>query len=93
MSSTSEETLLTRAAAAVTAQSATDLAVIVKEACALSGSKVRLAKIVRKLLEDFAQIPGSVQVQIRATKEAIEWAKANNRTFLRQALEGRLISL
>jgi len=45
------------------------------------------------MLEDFSLIPGSVNIQIQATKEAIEWAKTNNRTFLRQALEGRLISL
>ncbi|GAA6051770.1 hypothetical protein JCM3770_004963 [Rhodotorula araucariae] len=56
-------------------------------------AKAKTAKLIRTLLDYFAQIPDSTQAQIDATRESAEWAKADKRIFLKQNLETRLVSL
>jgi 26S proteasome regulatory subunit N6 len=48
---------------------------------------------VRQLLDFFADIPNSLEIQIAVTKSCIEWAISERRSFLRQNLETRLVSL
>ncbi|KAI9003166.1 hypothetical protein BC832DRAFT_532372 [Gaertneriomyces semiglobifer] len=59
----------------------------------LKTSKAKTAKLIRTLLEFFADIPDSVPLQIEVCKEAIAWANQEKRVFLRQALETRLVAL
>lgn len=47
----------------------------------------------RQLLDLLAEIPNSLEVQISTTKSCIEWAVSEKRSFLRQNLETRLVSL
>ena len=56
-------------------------------------AKAKTAKLIRTLLDFFAAIPGTNQVQIDVTKDNIEWAKKERRIFLKQNLETRLVSL
>ncbi|GJN88997.1 hypothetical protein Rhopal_001968-T1 [Rhodotorula paludigena] len=56
-------------------------------------AKAKTAKLVRTLLDYFSDIPGSTQVQIDATRESADWAKADKRIFLKQNLETRLVAL
>lgn len=56
-------------------------------------AKSKSAKIVRTLLDDFERIPGSEAAQIETIQECVEWAVLENRAFLRQNLELRLIAL
>ncbi|GAA6051821.1 26S proteasome regulatory subunit RPN6 [Rhodotorula toruloides] len=56
-------------------------------------AKAKTAKLIRNLLDFFADIPGSTQVQIDAVKESAEWAKSEKRIFLKQNLETRLVAL
>lgn len=48
---------------------------------------------VRQLLDFLAAIPNSLETQITVTKSCIEWAVSEKRSFLRQNLETRLVSL
>lgn len=48
---------------------------------------------VRQLLDFLADIPKSLETQITVTKSCIEWAVSERRSFLRQNLETRLVSL
>jgi len=48
---------------------------------------------VRQLLDLFSEIPGTIETQISLTKSCIEWAVAERRSFLRQELETRLVTL
>ncbi|CAD6571355.1 MAG: 26S proteasome regulatory subunit rpn6 [Alectoria sarmentosa] len=58
-----------------------------------SFTKAKTAKLVRQLLDLFSSIPNTVDVQISVTKSCIEWAISERRSFLRQNLETRLVSL
>ena len=48
---------------------------------------------VRQLLDLFSAIPNTVPIQISVTKSCIEWAVSERRSFLRQNLETRLVTL
>ncbi|MCJ1398264.1 26S proteasome regulatory subunit rpn6 [Xylographa trunciseda] len=58
-----------------------------------SFAKAKTAKLVRQLLDLFSSIPNSVPIQISVTKSCIEWAISERRSFLRQNLETRLVTL
>uniref|UniRef100_A0A8C9Y198 Proteasome 26S subunit, non-ATPase 11b n=1 Tax=Sander lucioperca TaxID=283035 RepID=A0A8C9Y198_SANLU len=59
----------------------------------ISISKAKAARLVRSLLDLFLDMEAATGQEVELCLECIEWAKAEKRTFLRQALEGRLISL
>lgn len=56
-------------------------------------AKSKTAKIIRALIDLFTSIPNTIDIQINTTEECIEWAKGENRNFLRQSLQSRLIGL
>ncbi|KAJ1659749.1 26S proteasome regulatory subunit rpn6 [Dispira simplex] len=56
-------------------------------------SKAKTTKIIKTLLNHFAEIPGSLNEQITICKETSEWAKEQKRLFLKQSLETRLVAL
>ncbi|KAJ3013533.1 26S proteasome regulatory subunit rpn6 [Thoreauomyces humboldtii] len=56
-------------------------------------SKAKTAKIIRALLDTFAEVPDSLPLQVQVCKESIQWATDEKRIFLRQALETRLAGL
>ncbi|KAK1761473.1 hypothetical protein QBC47DRAFT_370221 [Echria macrotheca] len=58
-----------------------------------SFAKAKTAKLVRQLLDLFEDIPNSTDIQISVTKSCIEWATSERRSFLRQNLETRLVTL
>ncbi|GAB1313134.1 26S proteasome regulatory subunit rpn6 [Madurella fahalii] len=58
-----------------------------------SFAKAKTAKLVRQLLDLFEAIPNSLDIQISVTKSCIEWATSERRSFLRQNLETRLVTL
>ena len=58
-----------------------------------SFTKAKTAKLVRQLLDLFTAIPDTTDIQISTTKSCIEWAISERRSFLRQSLETRLVSL
>ncbi|CAF9905517.1 MAG: hypothetical protein GOMPHAMPRED_003238 [Gomphillus americanus] len=58
-----------------------------------SFAKAKTAKLVRQLLDLFSAIPNTTGIQIATTKSCIEWAVSERRSFLRQSLETRLVSL
>ncbi|KAL2136694.1 hypothetical protein VTI74DRAFT_2105 [Chaetomium olivicolor] len=58
-----------------------------------SFAKAKTAKLVRQLLDLFEAIPNSLDIQIQVTKSCIEWATSERRSFLRQNLETRLVTL
>lgn len=58
-----------------------------------SFAKAKTAKLVRQLLDLFEVIPDTVDIQIAVTKSCIEWATSERRSFLRQNLETRLVTL
>ncbi|MCJ1335097.1 26S proteasome regulatory subunit rpn6 [Bachmanniomyces sp. S44760] len=58
-----------------------------------SFAKAKTAKLVRQLLDLLAAIPSTTDIQISVTKSCIEWAISERRSFLRQNLETRLVSL
>lgn len=58
-----------------------------------SFAKSKTVKIIRNLIDLFATVPDSTDVQISTTKDCIEWAIQEKRNFLRQSLQTRLISL
>ncbi|KAJ3413183.1 26S proteasome regulatory subunit rpn6 [Chytridiales sp. JEL 0842] len=55
--------------------------------------KAKTARIVKSLIDSFTTIPGALPLQVQVCKEAIEWAAADKRVFLKQALETRLSGL
>merc|ERR1712212_1083051 len=56
-------------------------------------SKAKAAKLVRALMDLFLDMEVKTGKEIDTCKECIDWAKSEKRTFLRQALEARLIAL
>uniref|UniRef100_A0AAQ4RED0 PCI domain-containing protein n=1 Tax=Gasterosteus aculeatus aculeatus TaxID=481459 RepID=A0AAQ4RED0_GASAC len=56
-------------------------------------SKAKAARLVRSLLDLFLDMEAATGQEVELCLECIEWAKVEKRTFLRQALEARLISL
>ncbi|AWP18401.1 26S proteasome non-ATPase regulatory subunit 11 [Scophthalmus maximus] len=56
-------------------------------------SKAKAARLVRSLLDLFLDMEAATGQEVELCLECIDWAKAEKRTFLRQALEARLISL
>jgi 26S proteasome regulatory subunit N6 len=56
-------------------------------------SKAKAAKLVRTLVDQFLDMEAGTGKEVDLCTECIEWAKNEKRTFLRQALEARLISL
>jgi hypothetical protein len=60
--------------------------------CAPAGS-AEARSVVRTLLDFFAAIPDSGEVQTEVLRDNIEWAQREKRIFLKQSLETRLIAL
>ncbi|KAI9737382.1 MAG: 26S proteasome regulatory subunit rpn6 [Cirrosporium novae-zelandiae] len=58
-----------------------------------SFAKAKTAKLVRQLLDLFQSIPNTTDLQIASTKSCIKWAISERRSFLRQNLETRLVTL
>ncbi|XP_061740145.1 26S proteasome non-ATPase regulatory subunit 11A-like isoform X2 [Nerophis ophidion] len=56
-------------------------------------SKAKAARLVRSLLDLFLDMDAATGQEVELCLECIDWAKVEKRTFLRQALEARLISL
>ncbi|KAI8319213.1 proteasome regulatory particle subunit [Martensiomyces pterosporus] len=56
-------------------------------------SKAKSSKLIRTLVDRFNGIQGGLQPQIATCQGMIQWAKSENREYLRQALETRLVSL
>jgi len=56
-------------------------------------SKAKAAKLVRALMDLFLDMEVKTGKEVETCRECIEWAKSEKRTFLRQALEARLIAL
>ncbi|CAF0758721.1 unnamed protein product [Didymodactylos carnosus] len=56
-------------------------------------SKAKAAKLVRTLVDLFLDMEAGTGQEVRLCQENIEWAKTENRTFLRQELESRLVAL
>ena len=52
-------------------------------------SKAKAARLVRSLLDLFLDMEAATGQEVELCLECIEWAKAEKRTFLRQALEVR----
>ncbi|KAG9346238.1 hypothetical protein JZ751_008063 [Albula glossodonta] len=59
----------------------------------ISISKAKAARLVRSLLDLFLDMEAATGQEVELCLECIEWAKTEKRTFLRQALEARLVSL
>ncbi|KAI0211590.1 26S proteasome non-ATPase regulatory subunit 11 [Lamellibrachia satsuma] len=56
-------------------------------------SKAKAAKLVRALVDKFLDMEAATGKEVELCIECIDWAKDEKRTFLRQALEARLIAL
>ncbi|KAJ2357153.1 26S proteasome regulatory subunit rpn6 [Coemansia erecta] len=56
-------------------------------------SKAKSSKLIRTLVDRFNGIPNALQAQISTCKGMLDWAKSENREYLRQSLETRLVSL
>ncbi|XP_014778032.1 26S proteasome non-ATPase regulatory subunit 11 [Octopus bimaculoides] len=56
-------------------------------------SKAKAAKLVRNLVDHFLDLEAGTGNEVSLCNECIDWAKNEKRTFLRQALEARLISV
>jgi len=56
-------------------------------------SRAKAAKLVRNLIDMYLDLEAGTGEEIQLCTETIDWAKNENRTFLRQALEVRLIGL
>lgn len=56
-------------------------------------SKAKAAKLVRNLVDIFLDMEASTGLEVELCNECIEWAMQEKRTFLRQALEARLVGL
>ena len=56
-------------------------------------SKAKAARLVRCLVDMLLDLEGASSLEVTVCQENIEWAKNEHRTFLRQSLEARLVSL
>lgn len=56
-------------------------------------SKAKAAKLVRMLVDLFLDLEAGTGREVDLCRECIEWSNSERRTFLRQALEARLMSL
>jgi 26S proteasome regulatory subunit N6 len=56
-------------------------------------SKAKAAKLVRELVEMFLDMDAGTGFEVELCQECFEWAKSENRTFLRQSLAVRLMQL
>ncbi|CAG0925390.1 unnamed protein product [Notodromas monacha] len=56
-------------------------------------SKAKAAKLVRALVEMFLDMDAGTGFEVELCQECFEWAKEENRTFLRQSLAVRLMQL
>ncbi|KAL3313750.1 26S proteasome non-ATPase regulatory subunit 11 [Cichlidogyrus casuarinus] len=56
-------------------------------------SRSKAARIVRNLVDQFLDLEGGSGREITLCQDCIDWAKAENRSYLRQALEARLMGL
>ncbi|XP_046374934.1 26S proteasome non-ATPase regulatory subunit 11-like [Haliotis rufescens] len=74
---------------------ATELAGLIKFTRPFLGmvSKAKAAKLVRALVDLFLDMEAGTGKEVELCQECIDWAKDEKRTFLRQALEARLIAL
>jgi 26S proteasome regulatory subunit N6 len=54
--------------------------------------KAKTAKIVRNLLNIVSSTPDSLVAQVNLYTEVVEWCKVEKRTFLRQRIEGKVLS-
>ncbi|KOS23277.1 putative 26S proteasome regulatory subunit rpn6 [Escovopsis weberi] len=72
-----------------------DLVTLVRESRSIFSSfaKSKSSKLVRQLLDLVRETPDSIEVEIAATKDCIEWATSERRAFQRQDLEVRLVTL
>ncbi|CAA7060291.1 unnamed protein product [Microthlaspi erraticum] len=55
--------------------------------------KAKTAKIVRGVIDAVAKIHGTTDLQISLCREMVEWTRVEKRTFLRQRVETKLVSL
>ncbi|CBY09159.1 unnamed protein product [Oikopleura dioica] len=56
-------------------------------------SKAKAARLVRTLVDLFLDMDSAIGVEVDLCKECIQWAMEEKRTYLRQALEARLMAL
>ncbi|CAI8005775.1 26S proteasome non-ATPase regulatory subunit 11 [Geodia barretti] len=56
-------------------------------------SKAKAAKLIRDLVDRFLDMKSSTGREVELCQQCIDWAKTENRVFLRQALEARLVAL
>jgi 26S proteasome regulatory subunit N6 len=70
-----------------------ELSELVRSCQKLNLAKAKIQKLFRVLIDLFSEIPNSLDSQIGVVKETIEWAIAEKRFFLRQALETKLAAL
>lgn len=56
-------------------------------------NKAKAAKLIRKLVDMFLDMEAATGLEVSLCQSCIDWAKEEKRTFLRQALETRLIAL
>ncbi|KAJ1925832.1 26S proteasome regulatory subunit rpn6 [Tieghemiomyces parasiticus] len=72
-----------------------ELSQLIRNSRDLLGSlpKAKSTKIIKTLIEHFAQIPNSLDLQIEMCKETVEWSKQEKRLFLKQSMETRLVAL
>lgn len=56
-------------------------------------AKSKTAKIIRALIEDMSGVDDSSEIQIQTINECVAWAREAQRSFLRQNLEIKLVSL
>ena len=59
----------------------------------VSSARPKAARLVRSLVDMLLDMEGASELEVAVCRENIEWAKNEHRTFLRQSLEARLVSL
>ncbi|XP_045170358.1 26S proteasome non-ATPase regulatory subunit 11-like [Mercenaria mercenaria] len=90
-----EQSILELGALLAQSKQAEELAGLIKFTRPFLGmvSKAKAAKLVRALVDLFLDMEAGTGKEVDLCKECIDWAKDEKRTFLRQALEARLIAL
>lgn len=56
-------------------------------------SKAKAAKLIRELVDRFLDMKATTGKEVELCQQCIDWAKSENRVFLRQALEARLVAV